>query len=319
MGLFGRWWGYCLRWWPVNVLQTLGMEELCRQPLEVPLSVGGEWVAQLLAQGDQKTATIKSVTQHLLWFIYVLHFSLWEWPWAAQDECCMSQGCWGRCPIPRHPQFIPQAEKCIVLWWEACKVEPSFLIPSVESMGGKNPQYFLGMGMSSRNRLWEGALAWTEQQIALVFYFLLLVIIMILHLTHTPPYTIKIWCLATCQPSSFCAGAGLIQGKIPLPWRNRSKKQFPWVCSIIHCYPPLGPPWTISFPSPPLHVHPSNGFRIWHWKIKFKKIHQIPKALKTFKYIAQLFPPCTIVLGGLAQDQTSFLLPIFTIPLGIEK
>lgn len=251
MGLFGHWWGYCLRWWPMNVLQTLGMEELCCQPLEVPLSVGGEWVAQLLAQGDQKTATIKSVTQHLLWFICVLHFSLWEWPWAAQDECCMSQGYWGRCPIPWHPQFIPQAEKCIALWWEACKAEPSFPIPSVESMGGKNPQYFLGVGMSSRNKLWEGTLAWTEQQIALVFYSLLLDIIMILHLTHTPPYTIKIWCLATCQPSSFCAGAGLIQGKIPLPWRNRSKKQFPWVCSIIHCYPPLGPPWTISFPSPP--------------------------------------------------------------------
>lgn len=32
----------------MNVLQTLGIENLCRQPLEVPLSVGGEWVAQLL-------------------------------------------------------------------------------------------------------------------------------------------------------------------------------------------------------------------------------------------------------------------------------
>lgn len=32
----------------MNVLQTLGIEELCRQPLEVPLSVQGGWVAQLL-------------------------------------------------------------------------------------------------------------------------------------------------------------------------------------------------------------------------------------------------------------------------------
>lgn len=123
--------------------------------------------------------------QHLVWFILcVLIFSLREWPWAAQDVCCMlGKGHW-------HWQLGPQAEKCIVLWWGICKAEPSFPIPSRESMGGKSLQYFfLGIGMSSRNRLWEGTVARTEQQIALVFYSLLLVI----HQDFSPDPSISIY------------------------------------------------------------------------------------------------------------------------------
>lgn len=54
----------------MNVLQTLGIEELCRQPLEVPLSMGGERVASSWARREQNPAAVKSLTQHLVWFIW---------------------------------------------------------------------------------------------------------------------------------------------------------------------------------------------------------------------------------------------------------
>lgn len=199
----------------------------------------------------------------------VLHFNLGEWPRAAWDVWCMGQGCWGRCPIPWHCQLIPQAEKCIVLWWEICKAEPSFPIPSVESMGGKSLQYFLGMEMSSRNRLWEGAVAWTEQQITLVFYSLLLVI----HHDFPPDPSTSIYNknLALGHLPAILSVLELVsfRGKFPCPGETGERSSFPGFVPLFIVILPSGRPE--QFPSPPLHVHPSNGFRIWHWKIKFKK------------------------------------------------
>lgn len=185
-------------------------------------------------------------------------------------------------------------------------------------MGGKSQQYFLGMGMSSRNRLREGTVAQTRAANC---------ILLILPLPSYPswfctwPTHLHIqqkfgaWPPAS-HPLSVLEWVSF-RGKFPCPGETGTRSSFPGFVPLFIVILPSGRPE--QFPSPPLHVHPSNGFRIWHWKIKFKKKHQIPKALKTFKYIAQLFPPCTIVLGGLARDQTSFLLPILTIPLGIEE
>lgn len=185
-------------------------------------------------------------------------------------------------------------------------------------MGGKSQQYFLGMGMSSRNGLREGTVAQTRAANC---------ILLILPLPSYPswfctwPTHLHIqqkfgaWPPAS-HPLSVLEWVSF-RGKFPCPGETGTRSSFPGFVPLFIVILPSGRPE--QFPSPPLHVHPSNGFRIWHWKIKFKKKHQIPKALKTFKYIAQLFPPCTIVLGGLARDQTSFLLPILTIPLGIEE
>lgn len=244
MELFGHWWGYCLRWWPMNVLQMLGFEGLCCQPLEVPLSKG-EWVAQLLGPKRAKPCCCK-VSSMASGLRYTLCAAFHPRRLALSCLGCplCGQGCWGRYPALQHPQPDLCPEKCTVSQWVICKSEP---IPSVGSIEGKSPQYFFVMGISRRNGPWEGTVAQTKGELVL-FLCLLLPII---HHDYSPdPYTsMYTWHLATHQPSSFCAGSGLIQGKFPWPWRNWSKKRFPQVRSIIHRYPPWGPPPTISFPS----------------------------------------------------------------------
>lgn len=87
----------------MNVLQILGMQELCRQPLEVPLSMGDERVAQLLGPKRAKPHCRKtsSAASGLVYALCVLYFILGEWPRASWDVCCLVQGLLGK--VPRSP------------------------------------------------------------------------------------------------------------------------------------------------------------------------------------------------------------------------
>lgn len=107
------------------------------------------------------------------------------------------------------------------------------------------------------------------------------------------------------------------RGKFPCPGETGGRSSFPGFVPLFIVILPSGCPE--QFPSPPLRVHPSNGFRIWHWKIKFKKKTPNTQGIENIQIYCSAFSSLHHCLRRVGTGPDFFLIANLNYSTGHRK